>query len=112
MSLPISETALVSACLEILALKGCFAWRQNQGAMAAEYKGKTRFIRFAGAKGISDIIGVLPDGRFLSVECKVGRNKATDWQADFQDCVRRLGGVAFLIYSSDQLLRELKAIGV
>lgn len=112
MSLPVRESAIVAACLQLLAFRGCFVWRQNQGVMAATYKGRSRVIRFAGVTGISDIVGMTPAGQFLAVECKAGRNKATAEQAEFMDRVRRAGGVAFLVYSSDQLLKELKAIGI
>lgn len=112
MSLPVRESAVVEACLQLLKFRGCFAWRQNQGAMAAVYKGKARLIRFAGVTGISDIIGMTPNGQFLSIECKVGRNTPTKEQTEFMERVRRAGGVALLVYSSDQLLKALKEIGV
>lgn len=80
--------------------------------MAAEYKGKTRYIHFAGVTGISDIIGMTPSGQFLSIECKVGRNTPTKEQTEFMERVRRAGGVALLVYNSDQLLKALKEIGV
>ena len=112
MSLSVRESAVVAACLELLAYRGCFVWRQNQGVMAATYKGKSRVIRFAGVTGIADIIGMTPAGQFIAVECKAGRNKATKEQEEFLERVRQRGGVAFLVYSSDQLLKELKAIGI
>lgn len=98
-----NETDLVRACINYLNMRGIFAWRQNQGGMKAEYKGKKRFMRFAGAKGISDIIGVLPDGRFLAVECKVGRNKPTDDQRAFLQSVNDSGGLGIVVYDLDEL---------
>ena len=55
-----SEQSIVNACLQLLALRGAFAWRVNQGAM----KVGRRFVRFNHAEGISDIVGVLPAGTF------------------------------------------------
>jgi hypothetical protein len=58
------ETSLVAACIQYLTLRGCFVWRQNQGAVKAEHKGKTRFLRFANVNGISDIVG-MTNGRSI-----------------------------------------------
>lgn len=69
-----------------------------------------RYIRFAGAEGISDIVGMTPAGQFLSIECKVGRNKPTKEQTEFMARVRKSGGVALLIYSLDELITALKEI--
>lgn len=101
------ETDLVKQCLDLLALRGVFAWRQNQGAVSGEYKGKRRFIRFAGADGISDIIGVLPGGKMLAVECKMPGNKPTPEQLDFMQKVRHQGGIAVVIYDAQELIDAL-----
>lgn len=100
----------MAACLELLALRGCFAWRQNQGSVKAEHKGCKRFFRFASADGISDIIGVLPSGQFLAIECKIAPNKPTNEQSKFLARVRRNGGVALLIYTIDELIAALQEV--
>ena len=77
-SLPTRERDVLSACLALLRLRRIFAWRQNSGAMrkpAGKSGSRERFIRFAGAAGVADIIGILPGGRFLAVECKAGEIK-------------------------------------
>lgn len=107
-----SETSLVGACIQLLTLRGCFVWRQNQGAVKAEYKGKTRFLRFAGAEGISDIVGMTPAGRFLAVECKIAPNKPTPEQTQFLATVRKRGGLSLLIYSIDQLINAMNEEGI
>ena len=43
-------------------------WRQNQGGMP---NGRGGFRRFNGMPGLSDIIGILPDGRFFACEIKL-----------------------------------------
>jgi hypothetical protein len=92
----------VRACLEYLAARGIMAFRNNTGAMRAEYKGKTRFMRF-GAKGSGDIFGILPGGRFLSVECKIGNNKPTPAQEDWAARVRAAGGMALTAWTIEGL---------
>lgn len=105
-----SETALVAACMTVLHCRGCVIWRQNQGGVSAEYKGRKRFIQFTrGQKGVSDIIGLLPGGRFLAVEAKVGRNKPTEDQAAFLAKVNAAGGLGIVVYSVDELIAKLDA---
>lgn len=102
-----SESQLVKWCLDYLATRKIFAWRANSGAVTAEYKGKKRFVRFSGAKGLSDIIGILPSGRFLAIEAKVGRNKPTEAQEEFLARVRASGGVAAVVYTPEDMIAAL-----
>jgi hypothetical protein len=60
-----------------------------------------------GTAGISDRLGVLPDGRFLAVECKAPGKKATALQAKFLGDVNKNRGLAFLI-DGDAALRDLE----
>ncbi len=99
-----TETALVRQCLDYLAFRGIMAWRQNSGAMVGEYKGKRRFVRFAGVKGLSDIAGVLPDGRALYIEVKRPGKSPTVEQTNFLDRVKKLGGVALWVIDVKQLM--------
>ena len=46
-------------------------WRQNSGTFAERNRdGSTRYIRANTARGMSDIMGVLRDGRTLAIEVK------------------------------------------
>jgi hypothetical protein len=83
------------------------AWRQNTGAFTSEYRGKRRFHRFGLCPGSSDIIGILPGGRFLAVECKVGKNKPTPSQESFLREVNESGGLGLCVWSVDELMDEL-----
>jgi Holliday junction resolvase len=74
------EQVLVNQVLAYLKLKGHYAWRVNTGAM---YSKDNRFVRF-GFKGVSDIVGINGhDSKFIAIECKVGKNKPTQFQEDF-----------------------------
>lgn len=101
------ETQLVKACIDYLTLVGCYCWRNNTGALSAVYKGKPRFIRY-GLPGSADILGVAPNGKMLTVECKVGKNKPTALQAEFLAEVRRRGGIAIVAYDLDDLERQYR----
>lgn len=98
------EADVLHACLDLLRLRGVVAWRQNQGAMKqAGRNGRERFIRFAGIRGISDIIGVLPDGRFLAIECKRPGQRPTPDQLAFLEAVNRAGGLGIVVYDVAEL---------
>ncbi|KKN01235.1 hypothetical protein LCGC14_1129990 [marine sediment metagenome] len=92
------EGDIVKACLSYLEALGIFAWRNNTGAMGGTYKGTKRYVRF-GVPGASDILGVLPNGRFLAIECKMPGKKPTLKQRAFIDEINRHGGVAFVAES-------------
>ena len=86
------EQDLVRPALQLLATRGVFCWRNNSGAVAGEHAGKRRFLRFGGAPGASDLLGVLPGGRFIAVELKRKGKKATPKQQAFLDAVAAQGG--------------------
>lgn len=101
----IKETDIVRSILEYLSYRHVFAWRNNSGAVKYEGKGKTRFHRF-GLKGSSDIIGVYK-GKFLAIEVKKPGGVVTDAQEDFLDTIRTNGGIAFVAYSVDDVIKYL-----
>lgn len=102
-----SETDLVRAILKYLHVVGILAWRQNTGAVSFQDAGRSRFVRF-GVPGISDILGVLPDGRFLAIEVKMARRRATYKQKDFMDSITDQGGLAFVATSIEDVQEKLK----
>ena len=107
----VTENEVKNACLEFLLAFGFLAWRQNTGGVKYRSKsGKDRFVRF-GFAGLSDILCILPSGRFLVVETKRADNDASDAQRDFMADVERMGGVAVLAYSVDDLHDRLKKDG-
>jgi hypothetical protein len=106
------EADILQACLTWLKLHGVFCWRQNQGAIAGEYNGRRRFLRFTSMQGVSDILGLLPPtGRLLAVECKRKGKKPTPEQAAFLDIIRQCGGVALCAHDIDELEQGLVSAG-
>jgi hypothetical protein len=107
-----TEQALVRGCLQLLALRGVFAWRNNSGAFVLGQGKDRRFFR-AGVKGGADILGILPgSGRVLALECKIGRNKPTPDQTAFLAAVEAAGGHAAVIYDVQQLLDLLDQLEI
>jgi len=100
------EGDVVKSCLSVLAMKGIFAWRNNTGAVISTYKGKKRFIKY-GCKGSPDIIGILSDGRFIGIECKVEGKKQSEDQKEFQKKVYANSGIYWVCTSGNDLLNKL-----
>ncbi len=107
-----TETNLVNTCLQHLELKHIYAWRNNTGAavVQAVASNKRRYIRY-GLKGSSDILGILPDGRFLAIECKMKGKYPTKEQRAFLKRIEENNGVALLVREVDDLIRALEEHG-
>jgi len=104
------EQELIGEILEYLNLRGIFAWRQNAGLVVIESHGRRRVMR-VGMKGISDILGIIPpDGRFLAIEVKKPGRKPTAHQRAFLAEVRRMGGVALVAHSLEDVERALNGL--
>jgi hypothetical protein len=98
------EGAVVKACLEYLTLRGAFVWRNNSGALRNK-KGRPVFF---GKVGSSDILGVLPGGRFIAVECKAPNGRLSEPQLDFLTEIERMGGLAVIAKSVEDLEKALR----
>ena len=94
------EGAIVQACLDYLNIYGAYVWRNNTGALKAKDE---RLVRF-GKPGSSDILGIMPGGRFIAVECKSENGKLSDKQKAFLEEVERLGGLAIVAKSVDDVI--------
>lgn len=107
------ESDLLSACLQWLHLKGIFCWRQNQGAIPLKNGGYRKFV---GLKGVSDILGILPQtvrlggeerpvtfGNLLAVETKRPGEKLRPEQEEFLRRVNEQGGIGLCIHSVSEL---------
>lgn len=100
------ESEVLKDCLQVLKLWGAFCWRQNTGA----FKVDNRFFRSSIA-GVSDIIGVLPDGRFIAVECKREKGgRVSDKQKEFLHNVAQCGGIAIIAHSGAELQEVLERL--
>lgn len=100
------ENIVLSQCLKYLEVLHIYHWRNNTGAL----KAGRRFIRF-GFPGSSDILGILPDGRFLAIECKREKGgRLSDVQKDFISRINSNGGVAMCVHSLDELQENMRKI--
>jgi hypothetical protein len=105
------ENRVKKECLEYLKLRQIKAWSNPSGAVQIR---PGKFMSF-GLKGSSDILGVLPGGRFLAVECKAEHGRLSPEQREFLNDIAALGGMAVVARSYrdiDQALREAGYSGI
>lgn len=94
-----NEKAITNDILEYLRDAGVMAWKAGAGPYQRG--------------GISDILGVLPDGKFLAIEVKDPSRKsqvnagATKAQVKFIDDVRDHKGMAMVVTSADTVAMEI-----
>lgn len=111
------ESDVLSACLQWLHLKGVWAWRQNQSPIPLKDGGYRRFV---GLKGVSDILGILPQrvqlvgekeptmfGNLLAIETKRPGEKPRPEQQEFLEKVNQLGGIGLCVHSVEELEKKI-----
>lgn len=111
------EAGLYTPILQLLALRGVKAWRNNVGAVrigtATE---RPRYVRF-GFPGLSDIVGVLPlsptwqAGRALFCEVKGARGKLSLEQQAFLLDMSNQGALCICARSIDDVSAALDREG-
>jgi hypothetical protein len=89
--------------LEHLFSLGCFAWRNNTTGIPSA----TGFHTSA-KKGVPDILGCLPQGRFLAIEVKTGTDRVRPEQEGFIASVLHCGGIAFVAKDYPDYLNKIK----
>lgn len=109
------ESDIQNAIMIALSSAGCTVWRQNvgtgwQGKMSRTATGRIiiddpRPLHAGLSVGSSDIIGMMPDGRFLAVEVKTSTGRVTAEQQRFIEAVIRKGGAAGVARCVEDALR-------
>jgi hypothetical protein len=112
------ETDIVRACLDWLALHRIKAWRMNNTGIFDPVKKIHR--SFHGLRGVSDILGILPQrvrladgseetfGNFLAIEVKKPGEKARADQEVFLQEIREKGGIGLCVHSLRELEEQLR----
>lgn len=90
----------------LLATQDQVCWFRNNSGVA-QYDGNV--VRYGcGGPGCSDYLGIRrSDGRFVAMEVKSERGRATAEQLRFLDRVRMCGGIAFIARSVSDALEAL-----
>lgn len=92
------ESEITRAILACLRAAGVMAWKNWSGPMTP-------------IRGIADILGILPGGRFLAIEVKTPRGRLTEHQERFLEQVRRHGGTALVARSVDDVIGLVRSLG-
>jgi hypothetical protein len=113
------EKQVENAILEYLRMRGLFCFKLNTVGI---YDASKKIFRKSNNKfvinGVSDIIGILPNGRFLAIEVKTDNTKTskktypTDNQKFFLANIASNGGLAFVARSVDDVKAEFTKIRV
>jgi hypothetical protein len=92
-----TEAQILKAIMALLKRhpKVAQCWRQNSGTFQERNRdGSVRYIRANTQRGMSDIMGVLKDGRTLAIEVKSATGRMRPGQEEFLATIRQAGGVA------------------
>lgn len=106
-----SEHHLQDTIFDELVYCRCLVIRVNSGA-----RGVIKFAWWAmlgitrQSRGVSDLIGITPKGRFFAIECKDGSNKPSPEQLEFLSGVNERGGIGIVAYSIRDIDALLQAI--
>jgi hypothetical protein len=92
-----TEAQILKAVMALLKRhpKVAQCWRQNSGTFQERNRdGSVRYIRANTQRGMSDIMGVLKNGRTLAIEVKSATGRMRPGQEEFLATIRQAGGVA------------------
>jgi hypothetical protein len=101
------ENRVKAEVLKYLKVRRIKAWSNPSGAVRIR---PSKFMSF-GLKGSADILGCLPDGRFLAVECKAPDGRLSPEQREFLADIKALGGMALAVRGWRELDAALREAG-
>ena len=90
---PLTKGHIREQALKELEWRGHNVWIQNNIAV--------RKRKFIGRLGVSDLIGITKDGRWVAVEVKTLNDRLSDDQIDFLNDIKKAGGVALIACQGD-----------
>lgn len=96
------ESETQKAILQYLEAKRIFHYRQNTGAFKTASGG---FYHF-GTPGATDIVCVIK-GQYVGIEVKAKGGKQSPNQKLFQKALEENGGKYLLVYSIDELMKQI-----
>ena len=103
------EKEIENLILEYLKLRNIFAWKNNTMGVYDKNRGTYRknMNKYA-INGVADILGVLPDGKFLAIEVKTPKGKVSPAQQNFLDRVNKENGLAFVARGLEEVVTKIK----
>lgn len=102
------EKVVEARIFAFLKNKDIFCWKNDSvGIFDPKNKIYRKNMNRNRFNGVSDILGILPDGRFLAIEVKKEGGKPTPDQIKFIAKILARGGVAFVADSVEEVERRL-----
>lgn len=103
-----NHSALIKFAIEYIRSKDGCAWK-NQTAGIYD---KKRLVYRANIthRGVADVIGVLPGGRHIEVECKTEKDKLRPDQIAHRDWIQRRGAFYVEMRKPEDLMRRLATL--
>ena len=95
------ESKLMHQIMAALSEKGCFVLRTNSGVY---YDSQGNRITI-GFKGLSDLVGFRPDGKFFALEIKTPTGRPSKEQLKFIEFCYRKGVVAGIATSIESAIK-------
>ena len=98
------ESEIQKQILDFLESKGFIVTKVNNGTHAV----RGGYIRSRNSnKGMADIIGISPCGRFIACEVKKSGGVASEAQVAFSDEINKRGGVSMIVESLGEVVQKL-----
>lgn len=92
-----TEKELENKILAYLIELGIFCWKNQSTGIYDANAGAFRKKSAYQINGVSDVLAILPDGRFLAIEVKNGKKGVvSDEQEFFLAKINRFGGIGFV----------------
>jgi hypothetical protein len=108
----VPEKVIENEILKMLLTLGFYVWKnQSIGVFDATKKVFRKLGKYQ-IKGVSDILGILPDGRMLAIEVKSSTGRLSVDQGFFIAKINMNGGVAFTARSVGEVMDKLDLMKV
>ncbi len=105
-----SEAEIQNLILDFLNRNRIFAFRVNTTGIFDPVKKIYRTMGKFSLKGVSDIIGILPNGRFLAIEVKSSTGRVSTEQQAFINKIMAMGGVALVARSLEDVIIPINGL--
>ena len=106
------EKVIENQIFHYLKKRGIFCWKNDSVGIFDPVKKIYRSNRNPNRiKGVSDILGILPNGRFLAIEVKAEKGRASPEQVEFLSQIERNGGIGILARSLSDIESEAALFG-
>jgi hypothetical protein len=99
----VPEKTIQRMILTFLAAHKIFVFRINTTGVYDTKRNIFRTLHGFSMKGVADILGMMPDGRFLAIEVKTAKGVQSFDQKHFEECVKKNNGIYILARSVDDV---------